>query len=306
MTMLNKGVNGRPGPKRMAAFVLALGVVGSCYAFALSANSNDDVYQGTSIERESSNGSDELSVAPEGSDDDDDAAAQVNYSRFTHTNPTHSRLPCLLCHRRDDNSARLRFPGKPDHLPCAGCHTAQLSDPSSPMCGICHTNAQAGAMKAFPPLRSFRANFDHGRHIRQTNCATCHKPARRGIAFSMPRGASAHLTCFQCHTADKPIGACNVCHTLGRPVRASESAKAFGVNFGHQEHLRGRGMSCSSCHTVRAGAARGRQVSSPLASMHFAPSRAASCAACHNGRRAFGTNDFSNCKRCHEGQSFRF
>lgn len=230
---------------------------------------------------------------------------QGDYSRFKHSNPSHSRLPCLLCHRRDDNSARLRFPGKPDHLPCAGCHTPQFSDPASPMCGICHTNAQAGAMRAFPPLRSFSARFDHGRHSRQANCATCHKSSRRGVAFSMPRGSSAHVTCFQCHTAKTPLGSCDTCHTAGRPVRASENAKAFGLNFSHQEHGR-RGLNCSSCHTIRAGAARGRQVSSPLASMHFAPAQAASCAGCHNGKRAFGADKFANCKRCHEGRTFKF
>lgn len=235
-----------------------------------------------------------------------DPSGQIDYSRFMHANPSHSRLPCLLCHRRDDNSARMRFPGRPDHLPCAGCHTQQFSDPSSPMCNICHSNKETGALRAFPPLRSFRVKFDHGKHLRQTNCATCHKPTRRGVAFSMPRGASAHVTCFQCHTANKPLGACNICHTPGRPVRASESAKAFAVNFSHQEHARRGSMNCSTCHTVRAGAARGRQVSSPVAAMHFAPARSQSCAACHNGKRAFGANDFSNCKKCHERDSFKF
>jgi c(7)-type cytochrome triheme protein len=40
--------------------------------------------------------------------------------------------------------------------------------------------------------------------------------------------------------------------------------------------------------------------------MHFAPARVASCGACHNGTRAFGANDFANCKRCHIGNKFSF
>lgn len=234
---------------------------------------------------------------------EDPSEGQINYSRFLHTNPSHSRLPCLLCHRREDNSTRLRFPGKAGHAPCAGCHVEQFNDAGSAMCTICHTNAQTGAMKGFPRLRSFRVKFDHGRHLRLANCATCHKPTRRGVALSMPAGASAHQSCFQCHTNTRPIGTCNTCHTLGRPVRNSDWAKAYNLNFSHREHT--ARMSCNSCHTVRAGAARGRQVSSPAASMHFASARTRSCASCHNDKRAFGTENFANCKRCHEGSTFR-
>jgi hypothetical protein len=27
---------------------------------------------------------------------------------------------------------------------------------------------------------------------------------------------------------------------------------------------------------------------------------------CHNDKRAFGGDDFSDCKRCHQGPTFRF
>src|SRR5947207_450391 len=40
-----------------------------------------------------------------------------NYSRFRHNVSEHTRLPCLLCHKRDDNSPSMKFSG---HLPCAG------------------------------------------------------------------------------------------------------------------------------------------------------------------------------------------
>jgi c(7)-type cytochrome triheme protein len=230
-----------------------------------------------------------------------------DYSRFTHSNPYHSRLPCLICHRRDDNSTRISFPGGNAHLPCAGCHGLQFSDNTSPICTICHTNPQTGAMKRFPGLRSFGAKFNHSRHQRVA-CSVCHTSARRGVALSIPAGSSAHSTCFRCHTSSTPhtMSSCSVCHQPGRLVRTSTAAKAFNVNFSHARHMRGTSLSCASCHTVRAGSARGRQVSAPLASMHFAPARTLSCAACHNGTRAFGANDFSNCKRCHIGNSFRF
>jgi c(7)-type cytochrome triheme protein len=228
-----------------------------------------------------------------------------DYSRFTHSNAFHSRMPCLLCHRRDTNSPRVSFPGKAGHTPCIGCHSLQFSDNSSPICTICHTNSQTGAMKRFPGLRSFGRRFNHSRHSR-VNCAVCHKSTQRGVALSIPAGANGHATCFQCHTASSSfsMSSCSVCHQPGRLVRTPETAAAYRINFSHARHSR-EGLSCSSCHSVRGGGT-GRQVTKPLASMHFAPPNAASCAACHNGKRAFGANEFANCKRCHTGNSFRF
>lgn len=223
---------------------------------------------------------------------------------FRHTDPQHQRLPCLLCHQRTDNSPRLKRGG---HSPCSGCHVEQFKETSGPFCAVCHNY---DGVKPFPSLRSFSAKFDHGRHQRQTSCATCHKPSRAGTALSIPRGSSAHTTCFTCHgpqtkIAGKNIGSCDTCHSLGRPTGRSEWAKAFSMNFSHSEHGKGK-QSCSACHTVRPGAARGLQVSSPQPAMHFASPRAMSCATCHDGKKAFGANDFKNCKRCHEGSTFKF
>ena len=233
-------------------------------------------------------------------------AQEKDYSRFTHSNAYHSRMPCLLCHRRDTNATRMSFPGRDGHTPCIGCHGLQFSDNSSPICTICHTDPGSGAMKRFPGLRSFGRKFDHSRH-RGVNCAVCHKASQRGVAFSIPSGANAHTTCFRCHSSNASfaMSSCSVCHQQGRLVRTSETARAFKMNFSHARHIRG-GLSCANCHSVRPGAATGRQVSSPAALMHFAPARAMNCGACHNGTKVFGANDFVNCKRCHFGNGFRF
>ena len=228
-----------------------------------------------------------------------------DFSRFQHSSAQHKRMPCLVCHVRSDNSPAPKMPG---HIPCASCHAQQFAEGNaSPICSICHT---ATDVKRFPPLRSFNAVFDHGRHLRQTNCATCHKPASRGVALSIPARLSAHTTCFQCHgprtmSGGKNIGSCSTCHQPGSLRRTSQSAPAFAKNFSHAEHSR-KGLSCTECHTVRAGARRGAQVTAPQASMHFAPSGVKSCAACHNDRRAFGDDNFSSCRRCHEGKTFAF
>ena len=279
----------RPSKYRLTVLVLAGGSFALLYAIGLGSSATKKV---------SVSNPDELSERIPLSEE----AAQ-DYSRFQHKNPQHARLPCLLCHKRDDNSATPKFSG---HLPCAGCHKEQFADNKHPICTICHT---ATGLKRFPGLRSFNVGFDHAKH-KQTNCATCHKPSRGGVALSMPSGLNAHTTCYQCHgprteVGGRNIGSCNVCHSAGRPVRNSNWARAFKVNFNHAEH-RARGLNCNSCHSVRAGLPRGRQVTSPLASMHFAPARAQSCAGCHNNARALGGDDFSDCKRCHEGKTFKF
>src|SRR6266576_121825 len=68
----------------------------------------------------------------------------ADFSKFQHDSSYHAQLPCLLCHRRENNSPRPAMPGKTKHLPCAGCHVKQFADSNSPICTICHTSAQSG------------------------------------------------------------------------------------------------------------------------------------------------------------------
>jgi c(7)-type cytochrome triheme protein len=234
----------------------------------------------------------------------------ADYSKFTHTNPEHARLPCLLCHRREDNSAQPKR--SVGHLPCTGCHTQQFNDSSSPICTICHVSNQSKELKPFPRMKTFDTKFSHARHSSggarpRGGCATCHKPVNRGVAKSIPTGISAHNTCFQCHVpkakaGDRDISSCGTCHVLGRPTRPSIWARAYKVNFSHSKHSSGR-LSCTDCHLVSSGQSK---VISPNPLMHHVSPRARSCATCHNGVRAFGDNDFANCKRCHLGNTFKF
>jgi c(7)-type cytochrome triheme protein len=245
------------------------------------------------------------------------AAAQEpgrDFSKFTHTNAVHARLPCLLCHRRDTNSPRPVLPaGGGGHMPCAGCHAQQFADPASPICTICHTDAQSGALKNFPPLRTFGVRFDHSTHTRQSlrqGCATCHKPERRGVSLSIPSGAAGHATCFQCHTpraqaGGRDISSCGTCHRIGSYSRTPETAAAYRVSFSHTAHT-SKGLACTECHQVRAGAAQRRQVTAPQPLMHHASAAAQSCISCHNDKRAFGVADFKNCTRCHRGSAWHF
>lgn len=229
----------------------------------------------------------------------------ADFSNFLHSNAEHARLPCSLCHERKDNSATPKFSG---HLPCAGCHTAQFADNKNSICTICHTNTETGAMKPFPSLKSFNVSFEHSTHIRQTNCATCHKPTRKGVALSIPTGFSAHNSCFTCHSpgavsGEKKIDSCQTCHTEGKfGGKISDWAKAYEKTpFSHAQH----NMNCTACHNLKRGG-RGNQMTAPTAAMHFPPKNVQSCASCHDNKRAFGGNDFSDCRRCHRGNTFKF
>src|SRR5690242_20583357 len=55
-------------------------------------------------------------------------AAVQDFSKFSHGSTQHTRMPCLLCHQRTDNSTRPKMPG---HSPCTGCHQQQFNDASS-------------------------------------------------------------------------------------------------------------------------------------------------------------------------------
>src|SRR4026208_1963164 len=57
----------------------------------------------------------------------------LDYSKFQHDSRNHSRLPCLLCHRRETNAPIPKRPGGSGHLPCAGCHAQQFSTSDSPI-----------------------------------------------------------------------------------------------------------------------------------------------------------------------------
>jgi c(7)-type cytochrome triheme protein len=237
-----------------------------------------------------------------------------DYSQFKHDNPQHARLPCLLCHRRENNSARPTLPGKSGHAPCAGCHGQQFSNSNSnsPICTICHTNTQAGTVKTFPPLLSFNVKFDHARHSAVgATCAVCHRRNRGGLAFSIPAGLNAHTTCFGCHTPQaeangRKISSCSTCHGPGRLVRTTERAAAFRIGFSHAKHDASEKLKCTDCHRVRPGWPQGRQVMSPIALNHHAPAQTPSCMTCHNGKKAFGGDDFSACTRCHKGPEWHF
>jgi len=247
----------------------------------------------------------------------DPAPQDGSFTKFPHQTGAHAALACDSCHKRESNAAQPTMPGGNGHAACINCHSQQFFTPSHPMCTICHTSLGSSnpPVKAFPGLSSFNVKFDHAQHLRGAarpgaGCASCHSPARRGVALSIPAGLAAHNNCYQCHTpgsssGGRDIGSCGACHSLGGYRRTPTNARAFAVGFNHATHGPRQGLRCDECHNVRAGAAQSRQVTSPQPSQHFANARAQSCMTCHNNRRTFGGDDFKDCKRCHKGATFK-
>jgi c(7)-type cytochrome triheme protein len=220
-----------------------------------------------------------------------DKMEDVDFSQFKHDSPRHKTVPCLLCHQRTEDSVAPKFAS---HTTCSGCHTPQFADNSHPICVICHTEQGSDKLKAFPVMQSFRAHFDHTAHFKETNCATCHQIQGQGM--TVPAGRNAHASCFQCHTSDKMvgernIGSCSTCHEPGAANRITDSVGQIGFNFDHQRHS---GLNCNSCHNPTSG----NRMSELNISMHSG--QANSCATCHNEQKAFGANDFSDCRKCHQ------
>jgi c(7)-type cytochrome triheme protein len=242
------------------------------------------------------------------------AAPLQDYSKFSHTSPgAHADFVnpsnCDSCHQRSGTNPQPTFPG---HKACINCHLAQFTTTNIAMCTICHVNDLGNAnpgMKGFPGLRSFRVSFDHQDHVGVgASCASCHRPARRGVALSIPASLSAHTQCYTCHSPGQSasnLSSCGTCHSVGGYARTPPTARAFSFSFSHATHGPRQRLGCTDCHIVRGGLPQSRQVSSPAAFQHFPRSRAQSCLTCHNGKRAFGEADFGDCKKCHKGSTFR-
>jgi hypothetical protein len=245
----------------------------------------------------------------------------LDYSSFKHNSQRHASMACTACHQRAaDNSVKPSFPG---HSACINCHGNQFLTSSSPLCTNCHSDVNSGK----PPLKSFPATFkerfnvkfDHAQHmtaaVRPKNgCAACHNQAvNKGAALAIPTGLNAHSQCYACHTpasksaAGRDLASCGVCHDAKSFSRTSTNADAFRMSFSHAKHGSRQKLECVACHTLTAGLAQGKQVSSPRTAEHFSAGSVKSCQDCHNGKRSFGGDlAFKDCARCHTGPSFRF
>ncbi len=187
------------------------------------------------------------------------------------------------------------------------------------MCYICHTNVEGRnpPVKSFPGLKSFNVKFDHAQHNTgaarpAAGCTSCHTPAggRRAAAMTIPARLNAHAQCYTCHTPNakadgRDMASCAACHDRGGYAPTPPTGRAFAVGFSHATHGRRQGLGCNDCHNLRAGAPQRRQVTFTQTLQHFGSGRAQTCMTCHDGRRAFGDQNFGECVKCHKGTTFR-
>ena len=233
-----------------------------------------------------------------------------DFKVFSHTIPEHKQFECNSCHRREGRSLDLEFAG---HDSCVGCHISQFTDPEKQtMCTICHDDMRSDppTLNRFPERfeEGFNMKFVHASHISgkgrpPEGCVSCHESA--GAGKSLPVGIQAHANCYTCHTPESQIGSCNVCHELAPYRRTPAGRYVFKAVFSHRDHSSAQRLNCADCHSVRANAPQGSQVTTIAAQEHTGPGN--NCASCHNGARAFGGNDPTNmttCRRCHSGSGF--
>lgn len=254
---------------------------------------------------------DKAEVAITAKDRDVSAAPAVlvkNYGTFLHSVPEHDEINCDSCHKRESSSNKLEFPV---HDSCISCHLSEFTNTGSGICAMCHDELKSmpATMKPFPVRfnEQFNMKFDHAAHMKgdaapPEGCAACHQP--QGAAKTIPSGIGSHTTCFVCHTAESEIGSCSFCHESAPYQRTIATRTIFKAAFSHADHTFRQGISCADCHSVKAGAPQSKQVISPVGVQHFSAPAAVSCRTCHNDKRAFGEQDFANCKRCHDGPGF--
>lgn len=280
---------------KIAVFLTALSVVAvSCWNTGSPGDKND----GLTISAGDRNG---LEVSQ---------ATDKKYGRFSHTVTEHEEISCNECHGR--KGTKLEYAG---HSSCIDCHFKEFVQNDSQVCSICHTESPAKPeeMLAFPVKfnEGFNMMFDHEQHSKGNakpaqGCAACHSP--KSSTQTIPAGIATHSQCFTCHTQESGIGSCSTCHEIA-PYTRTTARKSPVLNyvFSHADHTSKQGVSCSECHTAKAGAPQGKQILFPVAVQHFAPrdkKGAVTCASCHDNRRAFGERDFADCKRCHTGAGF--
>lgn len=70
---------------------------------------------------------------------------------------------------------------------------------------------------------------------------------------------------------------------------------AGDVIFSHENHVKGVGLKCTSCHDkLFTNTAQHKKVT--MAQME----KGKSCGACHNGKVAFSVKDKESCSNCHQ------
>ncbi len=84
------------------------------------------------------------------------------------------------------------------------------------------------------------------------------------------------------------------------PAEISYQATGKSVVFSHKAHVEDFGLACDECHTAifkpKTGSAK-EEGDFTMNSLYAGKY----CGVCHDGDRAFASDDFTQCERCHSG-----
>ncbi len=241
--------------------------------------------------------------------------------RFPHL--LHRDVTCGDCHDVAAVAAGVaRVPGSDDHAPCdrAQCHAVELTRPPGPLCRVCHASvdvvgARPSPLRPFPAddgLRALPSRFSHALHLDDgrmeravgfhVTCSDCH------LADRTVPGPTDHGPCARCHadeaglTRGPAMSDCTGCHRGATDAARTPRTLIRGdLRFAHQDHVadaRGARIGCTTCHVATA--------TSPSSDRH-PPPPIATCVACHDdSRRVPITRRMRTCETCHatRAQSF--
>ena len=124
---------------------------------------------------------------------------------------------CDRCHRFDAGGLNASFPA---HEQCYSCHAHQAGRELSE-CRVCHAGTSVALKENRGLGTAFRLyNFKHGSHVRNADCARCHKASDAGgnaarpdiTEISTASGQRHGSGCFSCHVRAQEA-VCTKCHT---------------------------------------------------------------------------------------------
>ncbi|HNB69600.1 MAG TPA: cytochrome c3 family protein [Acidobacteriota bacterium] len=205
-----------------------------------------------------------------------DVQQHQNHVNYSFPDKPNEKVACAFCHPSQDKGVKVGFPGYPERkfdgaLVTLVKNGVGVAFPAHPECYACHTE-QGG--KVTPGAHTVQPGA-----LGPGNCAACHPTLidpKANPPQPLPPGAQLLLTKI--------------------------SSPAYRYKFSHRDH-EVKGMKCIECHNINSSY-NTSEVPQPKAKAHLAKKSVAGqgCFSCHNGKRAFGDEDFNSCERCHSKQ----
>ena len=235
---------------------------------------------------------------------------------FSHK--AHEKISCSDCHSGLFEMKALAAQDYPDFNMdalykgkyCGACHNGKQAFASNTQCARCHGGVKEYLAMKDRPIQKASAQgptqaitlgsgntavtFNHSTHTSMA-CGDCHTrlfKMKKGTTKITLSDHSSDRYCYSCHNGQRAFSSqdCNKCHAkLSVPAQMTIGKGDTIVKFNHDSHS--KKARCNDCHDKLFLAKRG---STRVTFADHSSNR--SCYACHNGKRAFGSE---NCLACH-------